>query len=222
VLCRVRTVTTPPPRVTPTTSQVKPSLHDFADTLATPLTEVTEGGLRTISGEYDVDLIAWATGFDAVTGSLTRINIRSGNTTLKDFWSEGPHTYLGLQVPGFPNLFIVGGPATYGNAPRSAEDQVDFVTSIVKYASALGHTRVQCSNEAADSWTRHADELASQILVADTAWFTGANVPGKAKRFLVYLGGLPTYREKTRSVANAGYEGFIFDASELDMSDSLV
>lgn len=185
----------------------------LVDLKATPLVEVTERGLRTTSDEYEVDLIVWATGFDAVTGSLTRVDIRSGDTTLNQFWKDGPRTYLGLVAPGFPNLFIVGGPATYGNAPRSTEDQVDFVTEILGYASRHGHTRVEASNYAEEAWTKHADELASHVLIADTAWFTGANIPGKAHRFLVYLGGLPNYREKTKAVAKDGYEGFVFDAS---------
>lgn len=185
---------------------------ELVDLKATPLTEVTEHGLRTTSAEYEVDLIVWATGFDAVTGSLTRMDIQSGQSTLNEFWRDGPRTYLGLTAPGFPNLFVVGGPATYGNAPRSTEDQVDFVTSILEHATAHGYKRIDASREAEQAWTKHSDELASHILVADTAWFTGANIPGKAKRFLVYLGGLPTYREKTRTVAKDGYEGFVFDA----------
>jgi cation diffusion facilitator CzcD-associated flavoprotein CzcO len=185
----------------------------LVDLKATPLTEVTETGLKTTAGEYDFDIIVWATGFDAVTGSITRMDIRSGDTTLNDTWNEGPRTYLGLGVAGFPNLFIVGGPATYGNAPRSTEDQVDFVTNIIRHASNQSHTRVEVTDEAEEIWTKHCDELASHIMVAETAWFTGANIPGKPNRFLVYLGGLPTYRDKTRSVASDGYEGFAFDAT---------
>lgn len=182
----------------------------LVDLRETPVVKLTESGIETTDGEREFDIVVWATGFDAVTGALTRMGIQgSDGTTLKDFWEDGPRTYLGLQSPGFPNLFIVGGPhSTFGNIPRSTETHVDFVADLLEYVAERGINRVEPEPDAEEAWTAHAYEAAAPVLTASTSWYVGSNIPGKARRFLVYAGGVHNYREKVEQVAANGYEGF--------------
>jgi hypothetical protein len=120
---------------------------------------------------------------------------------------DGPRTYLGVTCPRFPNLLFLGGPHTpFANIPRGIEDQVDFVTGLVKHMIENGYERVE---SAEDVWTKRVLRTAEPFLVADSSWFKGANIPGKADRFLLYIGGLVNYREKAAEVASNGYEGFV-------------
>ncbi len=181
----------------------------------TPIERITPSGLETSDESFDFDYIIYATGFDAVTGSFDQIDIRgTDGQTLKDKWADGPRTYLGLQIEGFPNLLTLVGPhnaATFCNIPRCIEQNVEWVTDLVRHMHARGLQRVEATTEAENTWTEHVFESAQKILLAKTdSWFTGINPnQGKKKRtFLLYAGGAPAYRDRCDEVAKAGYEGF--------------
>ncbi len=186
------------------------SLHE------TPIERITAGGIKTSEREYAFDLIIFATGFDAVTGALTRMNIRgAGGIGLKDKWQDGPRTYLGLQIAGFPNLFTVVGAhnaANFCNVPRCGEQNVEWVTDCIRYMQEHQLKRISATVEAEEAWRNHCEEVVSHTLFPKTnSWFMGANIPGKKRMFLGYGGGLPRYREKCAEVVANGYEGFILE-----------
>ncbi|MBT4042460.1 MAG: NAD(P)/FAD-dependent oxidoreductase [Rhodospirillaceae bacterium] len=178
--------------------------------------EITPKGLRTANGEYEFDMIIYATGFDAVTGAFDRIDIRGeGGRKLKDKWANGPRTYLGLQIEGFPNLLTLVGPhnaATFCNIPRCIEQNVEWVAELFGYIQANGITRIAATLEAEDAWTEHVYETAAELLFTKVdSWFMGinSNIPGKDRRtFLLYAGGAPAYRDRCDEVSANGYEGF--------------
>ncbi|MBA3743882.1 NAD(P)/FAD-dependent oxidoreductase [Sporichthya sp.] len=184
---------------------------DLIDLRATPIIEFTERGLLTAEGEREFDVIVLATGFDAVTGSLTRMDIRGlGGQSLARLWDDGPLTYLGLQAPGFPNLIIAGGPhSTYGNVPRSTGDQVEFITDLIAHMRERGAKRIDPDDDAVKAWTDAVYEGAAPVLTAETAWYIGSNIPGKAKKFLLYIGGLVEYRRRIAEVKENDYQGFV-------------
>jgi cation diffusion facilitator CzcD-associated flavoprotein CzcO len=190
----------------------------LVDVRETPIERITPTGIRTSDAEYEFDLIIYATGFDAVTGAFDRIDIRGvGGQKLKDKWADGPRTYLGLQIEGFPNLLTLVGPhnaATFCNIPRCIEQNVEWVTGLIRYMRDHGYKRVEPTAEAEDAWTEHVYEIATRMLFHQVdSWFMGVNtnVPGKQKRtFLLYSGGAPAYREKCDEVAANGYDGFVF------------
>jgi cation diffusion facilitator CzcD-associated flavoprotein CzcO len=185
----------------------------LVDLNETPIERITAKGIKTKAAEYEFDIIIFATGFDAVTGAFSRIDFRSvSGQTLKDKWADGPHTYLGLQSVGFPNLFTLVGPhngATFCNIPRCIEQNVEWVTECLRYMGAHNYTRIEATTDAENAWTEHVAEMANRTLLplADS-WFMGANTPGKARNFLLYAGGSPTYRKKCEEVAANSYEGF--------------
>jgi cation diffusion facilitator CzcD-associated flavoprotein CzcO len=186
----------------------------LVDLHETPIERITPTGIKTSAAEYEFDIIIFATGFDAVTGAFTRMDIRGvGGKTLKDKWADGPHTYLGLQSAGFPNLFTLVGPhngATFCNIPRCIEQNVEWVTECIRSMRAHGYRRIEATRAAEDAWTEHVAEMAARTLLplADS-WFMGANTPGKPRNFLLYAGGSPAYRQKCEEVAAKGYEGFL-------------
>jgi cation diffusion facilitator CzcD-associated flavoprotein CzcO len=185
----------------------------LVDLNETPIERITDKGIKTTAAEYELDIIIFATGFDAVTGAFTRIDFRGvGEQTLKDKWADGPRTYLGLQSAGFPNLFTLVGPhngATFCNIPRCIEQNVEWVTDCMRYMRAHHYSRIEATADAENAWTEHVAEMANRTLLplADS-WFMGANTPGKARNFLLYAGGAPNYRKKCEEVAANGYEGF--------------
>ena len=148
--------------------------------------------------------------FDAVTGALTRVGLAgAGGQKLDQLWANGPRTYLGVSIPRFPNLLFVGGPHfPFANVPRGADVQIDFVADLVKYLFDHGITRVEPDEAAEQAWTDHVIESSAPFLVADSSWFRGANIPGKADVFMLYTGGLVTYGNRLDDVAAKGYEGF--------------
>ena len=185
----------------------------LVDLNETPLERITPKGVRTSDTEHEFDVLIYATGFDAVTGAFNRIDIRGpGGQALKDKWADGPRTYLGLQVAGFPNLFTLVGPhngATFCNLPRCIEQNVEWVTDCVRYMRTHEYARIAATPAAEDEWTAHVNELAEGSLLSTVDnWFVGANIPGKKRSFLMYTGGSPAYREKCAEVAARGYEGF--------------
>jgi cation diffusion facilitator CzcD-associated flavoprotein CzcO len=188
----------------------------LVDLRESPIERITPKGVKTSDAEYELDVIVYATGFDAVTGPLTRIDIRGeGGLSLKDKWAEGPRTYLGIQSVGFPNLLTLVGPhngATFCNMPRCIEQNVEWVTDCIRYLREKGFTRIAATPEAEEAWTEHVNELAVGTLLSETdSWFFGANIPGKKRTVLMYLGGALVYRKKVDEVAAKGYEGFVLE-----------
>ena len=190
---------------------------DLVDIRETPIERITETGIKTAEASYAFDMIVYATGFDAITGAFDRIEIRGrGGQKLKDKWADGPRTYLGLQSAGFPNMLTLVGPhnaATFCNIPRCIEQNVDWVTDLLRHMTSKGLTRIEATKEAEDAWTQHVHDTAQRMLLMQAdSWMTGINknVPGRNKRtFMAYAGGAPRYREKCEEVAAAGYEGFV-------------
>jgi cation diffusion facilitator CzcD-associated flavoprotein CzcO len=183
----------------------------------TPLAAVTERGIRTSDREYEFDAIVYATGFDAMTGALTRVDIRGRDgVSLKDAWHAGPRTYLGIASSGFPNLFMItgpGSPSVLSNMMISIEQHVDFVADAIAHLDDRGLAAIEPTRQAQDGWVDHVNEIASYTLFPKAnSWYMGANVPGKPRVFMPYAGGVGNYRVKCDEVARNGYEGFTLSA----------
>ncbi|MGE0298782.1 MAG: flavin-containing monooxygenase [Pseudonocardia sp.] len=182
-----------------------------------PLVEVTERGIRTAEREYEFDAIVYATGFDAMTGALTNVDIRGrGGVALKDEWNAGPRTYLGISSSGFPNLFMItgpGSPSVLSNMVVSIEQHVDWVCDVIEHLRSNGLTSIEPTRQAQDGWVDHVNAIASATLYPRAnSWYMGANVPGKPRVFMPYAGGVGEYRKKCDAVADNGYEGFSLSA----------
>ena len=174
---------------------------------------ITARGLVTGSEEYQFDDLVLATGFDAMTGALSRIDIQGRNgTTLKLAWEAGPRNYLGLMTNGFPNLFTVtgpGSPSVLSNMMPTIEQHVEWIADCLVYLREDGSTEIEAELAAQDFWVDHVNDLARQTLRYNcNSWYLGANVPGKPRIFMPYIGGMPAYRAKCEEVARAGYDGF--------------
>jgi cation diffusion facilitator CzcD-associated flavoprotein CzcO len=176
----------------------------LVDLSATPIERVTPTGIRTTAGHHDLDVIVYATGFDAITGGYDRMDIRGvGGQALRDKWRDGPRTYLGLLTHGFPNLLMVAGPQSASgstNFPRAIETGVDWVTDLLQHAIARGYTRIEAPAESEDAWVAEVEKAQGRLLLkASRGWFTGynANVEGHADgkiRYQAYFGGALRYR----------------------------
>ena len=181
---------------------------------ATPIERITPTGIRTAAGEHELDIIVFATGFDAMTGSLLKMDIRGrGGRSLREDWSAGPRTYLGLQVPGYPNLFTItgpGSPSVLCNLPPQIEQHVDWITACIRHMHEQGIARIEPTEEAAGRWQLEVEAAAKATLLADVkhSWYLGANVPGKPRAFMPYAGGFGRYRDRCDEVARTGYPGF--------------
>lgn len=186
----------------------------LVDTRETPIERMTPKGVKTADAEYELDILVYATGFDAVTGTLTNIDIRGRNDlSLKQAWADDVRTYLGLQTAGFPNLFMVTGPTApsvaFCNYPTCAMQQVEWIAQCIGYLREQGLTEIEATSEAEDSWLNHHNEAASQTLMPLTdSWWMGANVPGKPRTLLSYVGGGPAYRGMCEDIAARNYAGF--------------
>jgi cyclohexanone monooxygenase len=184
-----------------------------------PIQEITPKGIRTEDQEYDLDVIIFATGFDAMTGSFLKMDIRGrNNLALGEKWAEGPKTYLGLATAGFPNLFMItgpGSPSVLSNMPVSIEQHVEWISDLVEYLRERDIQVVEADPAAETEWVAHVNELAEQTLfpLADS-WYLGANIPGKPRVFMPYPGGMGTYREKCNEVRSKSYEGFVLGAGD--------
>ncbi len=185
------------------------------DVRATPIERFVPEGLTTSDGKtYPLDIIVFATGFDAMTGPLLKMNIRSdGGLSLRDAWHAGPITYLGLQVPGFPNLFTItgpGSPSVLCNMPVAIEQHVEWITDCIRAMRERALTRIEADAEAARRWGNHVNEAANATLLpkAGHSWYLGANIPGKPRVFMPYAGGMARYRGICADVAARNYEGF--------------
>jgi cyclohexanone monooxygenase len=159
-----------------------------------------------------LDVIIFATGFDAVTGSLDRLEIRGeGGQTLKNKFAGGPRTYMGISSSGFPNLFTINA-ASVGNFVRAAEPLVDWVSEAMAYVNKNGFSRITATKQAEDEWTTHVAEAGAKILRSKAdSWFVGANIPGKARGLLTSPDSAPVMRAKRAEVAANGYEGFLIE-----------
>ncbi|WP_441227965.1 flavin-containing monooxygenase [Tardiphaga sp. 20_F10_N6_6] len=186
----------------------------LVDLKAEPIVEVTAKGIRTTKQEYELDIIVFATGFDALTGPLVNLNISgSQGTKLKDAWAAGPRTYLGLQSPKFPNLFTItgpGSPSVLCNMPIAIEQHVDWITNCIRDMRAKGLKRIEARTDSTEKWVAHVNEAADATLLpmASSSWYLGANVPGKPRVFMPYAGGLARYTSICDDVAQSGYRGF--------------
>ena len=185
----------------------------LVDLLETPIEQVTAKGLRTSKGEIGLDVLVFATGFDAMTGALLAIDIRGRDgMALKDAWAAGPRTYLGLAVAGFPNLFMItgpGSPSVLCNMVFCIEQHVDWIAGCIAAMRDRGVAALEADPEAQDAWVEEVNAIAGgTIFPTCNSWYLGANVPGKARVFMPYAGAIPAYRERCDQVAEAGYEGF--------------
>lgn len=186
----------------------------LVDVSENPIDEIIPAGLRVGSDHYDLDCIVFATGFDAMTGAIAKIDIRGRDgRALREKWAEGPKTYLGLQVSGFPNLFTVtgpGSPSVLTNMLPSIEQHVDFIADCMGHMQEKGVAVVEPTPEAEQEWVSHVNEVAGlTILPTCNSWYLGANIPGKPRVFMPYLG-FPAYVAKCEEVVANGYEGFEF------------
>ena len=183
----------------------------LVDLLDTPIQRITPSGVRTSDAEYDFDIIVYATGFDAVTGSFDRIDIQGvGGQRLKDRWRHGPETYLGVMVNGFPNMMMLIGPhMALGNIPRSIEYNVDWVSGLMRYVRDRDIKRVEATEAGVTTWTDHVKALGEGLLSNEVdSWMTGVNrnVEGKQVRIVNrYSGSAPAYRARCDEVAASGY-----------------
>jgi cation diffusion facilitator CzcD-associated flavoprotein CzcO len=184
---------------------------ELVDITETPIERITPEGIKTGAREYEFDIIVYATGFDAITGSFDKIDFRGVNgACLKDRWKSGPQTYLGLMVDGFPNMMMLMGPHTaLGNIPRSIEYSVDWVTGLIRFARDNGLTRLEATSAGVESWTDHVKALGVGLLSNEVnSWMTGinSNVEGKQTRIVArYSGSAPAYRARCDEVAANGY-----------------
>jgi cation diffusion facilitator CzcD-associated flavoprotein CzcO len=189
----------------------------LVDLRETPLVEITPNGIRTSAAEYPLDWIVFATGFDAMTGSLLRMDVRGrSGLRLADAWAEGPKTYLGLQTVGFPNLFTItgpGSPSVLVNMPVTIEQHVDWIGDCIAHLRERAITTIEARPDAQAAWVEHVNEVARGTLFYEAkSWYLGCNIPGKPEVFMPYAGGQPAYRKRCDEVAAAGYAGFELSA----------
>ncbi len=179
-----------------------------------PIQELTETGVRTSAGEYEFDAIVFATGFDAMTGALREIDIRVGNgPTLAEKWANGPTTYLGLMISGFPNMFVITGPGSPSVKTQmiaAIEQHMNWIGDCVAYLRERDLKRIEPSQKAEEEWVQHVNDVADSTLYPmANSWYLGSNIPGKPRVFMPYVGGFVPYKAKCDAVAANGYEGFV-------------
>jgi cation diffusion facilitator CzcD-associated flavoprotein CzcO len=190
----------------------------LVDVRAAPIERITPAGLRTAHAEYPLDIIVFATGFDAMTGPLLRMDIRGrAGLPLREAWAAGPRTYLGLQVVGFPNLFTItgpGSPSVLTNMPVAIEQHVEWITDCIAHLRAKGLATLEPTEDAVEDWVAQVNAAADATLLpqASSSWYLGANVPGKPRVFMPYAGGMARYRAICDDIAAKGYQGFAVSA----------
>ena len=191
----------------------------LVDIRSNPIEEILPSAVRAGGKDYEVDALVLATGFDAMTGSVAKIDIRGRNgQTLNQKWAEGPKTYLGLMSSGFPNLFIItgpGSPSVLSNMIVSIEQHVDWITDCIAYMRGRDLDAMEAKQDAEDNWVTHVNEVAHTTLYPQAnSWYMGANIPGKPQIFMPYIGGVGAYRQICNDVAAKGYEGFAMTTAE--------
>ena len=180
-----------------------------------PIEAITNAGIRTGAKDYSLDVIVLAVGFDAMTGALARIDISGRNgRKLRDHWAEGPRTYLGMAISGFPNMFLItgpGSPSVFTNMVASIEQHVDWIAACLYHLRSTDQTSIEANEKAEQKWYDHVSEIGSKtVLPNGNSWYIGANVPGKPRVVMPYLGGAATYADICEEVARNGYDGFNF------------
>ena len=190
----------------------EPHVH-LVDLTQDPIETITANGIKTEQHSFEFDALVFATGFDAMTGAIVNVDIRGRNgEALRDKWTAGPRTYLGLATAGFPNLFLItgpGSPSVMSNMMVSIEQHVDWITDYLEHARATGIDTIEASASAEAEWVAHVNDVAAQTLFPRAnSWYMGANVPGKPQLFMPYIGGVGPYRMKCDDVAAQGYAGF--------------
>jgi cation diffusion facilitator CzcD-associated flavoprotein CzcO len=184
----------------------------LVDVKKAPIERITPTGLKTIEAEYELDVIIFATGYDAVTGSLLRIDVRGvDGQSLTEKYANGPRTYMGIMSAGYPNLFTVNS-ASVGNFVRACEPLVDWITECIAYFRENEFRRISPTLEAENQWVHHVNEAGANILRSQAnSWFVGANIPGKARALLTSPDSAPVMRAKRAEVASKGYKGFLLE-----------
>nr|WP_277620299.1 NAD(P)/FAD-dependent oxidoreductase [Mesobacillus campisalis] len=192
----------------------------LVDVRTNRIEEITDNGLQTTEAEYELDVLVFATGFDGMTGPLLKIDIRGKDgVSLKEKWKGGEdtRTYLGVANAGFPNFFMITGPespSVLSNMPVSIEQHVEWIGDCIEYMRENNIDTIEAKVDAEEAWSKHCREVAEATLFTKTdSWYTGANIPGKPRRFLIYLGGGGAYRQKCAEIAANGYEGFSLEAA---------
>jgi len=179
-----------------------------------PIEEIKEWGIKTSDGKaYEIDAIVFATGFDAMTGAMREIDIKGkGGLTINEKWKDGPQTYLGVMVAGFPNMFMITGPQSPGVKSQmifACQQHVDLIGDIITYARGRQMRRIEPSRKAEIAWVQHNNEVANSTLYPlANSWYMGANIPGKPRVFMPYVGGVQSYVAKCNEIVAKGYEGF--------------
>ena len=191
----------------------------LVDIKSDPIQEILPNAVRTRSKDHEIDALVLATGFDAMTGSVAKIDVRGrAGQTLNQKWAEGPRTYLGLMSEGFPNLFVItgpGSPSVLSNMIVSIEQHVDWISEAIAFMRERGLETMEASREAEDRWVAHVNEVAQATLYPQAnSWYMGANIPGKPRIFMPYIGGVGVYRGICNEVVAKGYEGFVMSAAE--------
>ena len=198
---------------------------DLVNLRETPIECITPLGIKTSTTEFNLDIIVFATGFDAMTGSLLKMDIQGRNgVTLQKTWQAGPLNYLGLQVPGFPNMFTVtgpGSPSVLCNMPPAIEHHVEWITNCIEHLQKNKLDFIEASQDASESWVATVNAAANETLLpqAKHSWYLGANVPGKPRVFMPYPGGFLRYRTTCDEVVNKGYAGFVVGRESVDQTD---
>jgi len=197
----------------------------LVDLKKSPIEAITPDGVRTSRQAYALDSIVFAIGFDAMTGALLAVDIRGRDgQTLKERWAEGPKTYLGLAVAGFPNLFMItgpGSPSVLSNMIVSIEQHADWIADCIEYLRNNDRKAIEATMEAQDKWVQHVNEVGHLTLYPQAnSWYMGANIPGKPRIFMPYIGGVGVYRQKCDEVAAKGYEGFRLAGARLTREES--
>lgn len=187
---------------------------ELVDVKENPIAEITPAGVRTSDGvEHEIDILIFATGFDAVDGNYKRFDLRGRNgLTMADYWKDGPSSYLGVAVANFPNMFMVLGPnGPFTNLPPSIETQVEWSTELIEHVEQTGFSAVEPTADAEQDWTATCCEIALATLFPKAqSWIFGANIPGKKNTVYFYLAGLGAYRNALSECKDAGYKGFQF------------
>ena len=185
-----------------------------------PIKSINVTGIATSSDQYEFDMLIYATGFDAMTGAMNNVNIRGRNGfALKDQWRAGPKSYLGLQVAGFPNLFMVtgpGSPSVLSNMMVSIEQHCDWIVDCIAYLNTNNISTIEAQRSAQEHWVQEVNRVANNTMLTTpscNSWYLGVNIPGKPRVFMPYAGGVGAYREKCDDVAKKGYEGFVLGQS---------
>jgi acetone monooxygenase len=187
---------------------------ELVDTRETPIERITATGVRTSAKEHPLDILVFATGFDAATGALSRIDVRGrGGVSLKELWARDIRTCYGMTKHGFPNLFMTMAPlspaAAFCNVPTCSQQQVEWIADTIQHVRDRGARSIEPSAEAEARWVAHHDEVAAATLAMKTdSWYVGSNVGGKQRRLLPYAGGANAYRKACEDLAAAGYPGF--------------